>query len=88
MKYILIIGDGIADNPVPELGGLTPLEYAKKPFIDELAARGEVGSVLNVPHGLPAGSDTAIMSMRCGGTSVRGLPSYRPSRQGAQTPGR
>ena len=44
MKYILIIGDGIADNPVPELGGLTPLEYAKKPFIDELAARGEVGS--------------------------------------------
>ena len=50
MKYILIIGDGIADNPVPELGGLTPLEYAKKPFIDELAARGEVGSVLNVPH--------------------------------------
>ena len=63
MKYILIIGDGIADNPVPELGGLTPLEYAKKPFIDELAARGEVGSVLNVPHGLPAGSDTAIMSI-------------------------
>lgn len=36
MKYILIIGDGMADNPVPELGGLTPLEYAKKPFIDEL----------------------------------------------------
>ena len=60
MKYILIIGDGMADNPVPELGGLTPLEYAKKPFIDELAARGEVGSVLNVPRGLPAGSDTAI----------------------------
>ena len=63
MKYILIIGDGMADNPVPELGGLTPLEYAKKPFIDELAARGEVGSVLNVPRGLPAGSDTAIMSI-------------------------
>lgn len=63
MKYILIIGDGMADNPVPELGGLTPLEYAKKPFIDELAARGELGSVLNVPRGLPAGSDTAIMSI-------------------------
>lgn len=63
MKYILIIGDGMADNPVPSLGGLTPLEYAKKPFIDELAARGEVGSVLNVPRGLPAGSDTAIMSI-------------------------
>lgn len=63
MKYVLIIGDGIADNPVPELGGLTPLEYAKKPFVDSLAARGEVGSVLNVPRGLPAGSDTAIMSI-------------------------
>lgn len=63
MKYILVIGDGMADNPVPELGGKTPLEYAKKPFIDELAAKGEVGSVLNVPEGLPAGSDTAIMSI-------------------------
>jgi len=63
MKYVLIIGDGMADNPVPELGGLTPLQYAKKPFIDSLAAKGEVGSVLNVPRGLPAGSDTAIMSI-------------------------
>ena len=63
MKYILVIGDGMADNPVPSLGGLTPLEYAKKPFIDALAAKSIVGSVLNVPHGLPAGSDTAIMSI-------------------------
>ena len=63
MKYILVIGDGMADNPVPELGGLTPLQYAKKPLIDAMAAKGEVGSVLNVPKGLPAGSDTAIMSI-------------------------
>ena len=63
MKYILVIGDGMADNPVPELGGLTPLQYSNKPFIDALAASGEVGSVLNVPVGLPAGSDTAIMSI-------------------------
>ena len=63
MKYILVIGDGMADNPVESLGGLTPLQYSKKPFIDELAAKGEVGSVLNVPVGLPAGSDTAIMSI-------------------------
>lgn len=63
MKYILIIGDGMADNPVPELGGLTPLQCSNKPFIDALAASGEVGSVLNVPVGLPAGSDTAIMSI-------------------------
>ena len=63
MKYILIIGDGMADNPVPEIGGKTPLQYAQIPRIDELAKRGEVGSVLTVPKGLPAGSDTAILSI-------------------------
>ena len=63
MKYLLIIGDGMADNPVPSLGDKTPLEYAAKPFIDSLASRGEVGSVLTVPEGLPAGSDTAILSI-------------------------
>ena len=45
MKYILIIGDGMADNPVPELGGLTPLQYAKKPHIDALAANHPGGRV-------------------------------------------
>lgn len=63
MKYILVIGDGMADNPIPELGGKTPLEAAEKPFIDMLAAKGEVGSVSNVPKGLPPGSDTAILSI-------------------------
>lgn len=63
MKYILIIGDGMADNPVPELGGLTPLQYADIPNINSLALRGEVGSVRNVPEGLPPGSDTAILSI-------------------------
>lgn len=63
MKYILIIGDGMADNPVPELGNITPLEKANIPVMDYLAANGEMGSVLNVPHGLPAGSDTAILSI-------------------------
>lgn len=63
MKYLLIIGDGMADNPVPELGDKTPLETAKKPYIDALARAGEVGSVLTVPEGLPAGSDTAILSI-------------------------
>jgi len=63
MKYILVIGDGMADNPVPELGGKTPLEYASIPHIDSLAARGEVGRVRNCPEGLPAGSDTAILSI-------------------------
>ncbi|NLM83985.1 MAG: cofactor-independent phosphoglycerate mutase [Clostridiales bacterium] len=63
MKYVLIIGDGMADNPVDSLGGKTPLEYAKKPEIDALARAGEVGTVRTIPEGLPAGSDTAILSI-------------------------
>jgi 2,3-bisphosphoglycerate-independent phosphoglycerate mutase len=63
MKYILIIGDGMADNPVPELGGLTPLQYAETPALDAMASAGVVGSVKTCPDGLPPGSDTAIMSI-------------------------
>ena len=63
MKYILIIGDGMADVPVPELGGKTPLEYAAIPNMDRLASAGNMGSVLTVPEGMPAGSDTAILSI-------------------------
>ena len=63
MKYILVIGDGMADNPVPELGNKTPLEYADIPTMDELASKGELGTVKTVPDGLPAGSDTAILSI-------------------------
>ena len=63
MKYILIIGDGMADNPVPQLGGKTPLEAADIPTMDKLASAGLLGSVQNVPTGLPAGSDTAILSI-------------------------
>ena len=63
MKYILIIGDGMADNPVPSLGGKTPLQHALIPAMDALAAEGVVGSVQNIPAGLPAGSDTAILSI-------------------------
>lgn len=63
MKYILVIGDGMADNPVPELEGKTPLEAADKTFIDELAAKSNIGSVKTVPDGQKPGSDTAIMSI-------------------------
>ena len=63
MKYLLFIGDGMADNPVAELGGKTPLEYANIPTIDALAAKGVLGSVKNCPDALPAGSDTAITSI-------------------------
>lgn len=63
MKYVLIIGDGMADNPVPELNNLTPLQAVKKDAIDQLARKGVVGSVVNCPEGLPPGSDTAILSI-------------------------
>lgn len=63
MKYILIIGDGMADNPVPELDGKTPLEAAHKSCIDSLCKKSLLGAVRNVPQGLPAGSDTAILSI-------------------------
>lgn len=63
MKHILIIGDGMADNPVPALGGLTPLEAAKKPFMDTLSQKGFLGRVRNCPEGFPPGSDVAIMSI-------------------------
>lgn len=63
MKYIIIIGDGMADNPVPELGGKTPLQAAEKPLIDELCGKSLLGTVRNVPENLIPGSDTAILSI-------------------------
>ena len=63
MKHLLVIGDGMADNPVPTLGGKTPLAVANIPGIDALAADGLVGQVRTVPHGLPAGSETAILAI-------------------------
>ena len=63
MKYVLVIGDGMADDPVPELGGQTPLQYAETPCMDKLASAGVTGSVLTVPYGLPPGSDVAILSI-------------------------
>ena len=63
MKYILIIGDGMADNPVPELGGKTPLQQANIPCMDTLSRNGILGSTINCPEGLPPGSDTAILSI-------------------------
>ena len=63
MKYLLVIGDGMADDPVPRLGHKTPLQTAKKPAIDRMASRGLVGSTVNCPPPLPAGSETAILSI-------------------------
>ncbi len=64
MKYIVILGDGMADYPVDELSGMTPLQYANKPNIDLLAAKSELGLVKTVPDHLnPPGSDIANMSV-------------------------
>ena len=45
MKYIVILGDGMADEPIAALGGKTPLEFARTPVMDELASKGEMGMV-------------------------------------------
>ena len=62
MKYIVILGDGMADIPVPELDNKTPLQYAKKPNIDLLARKGELGLVKTIPTGMTPGSDVANLS--------------------------
>lgn len=63
MKYVVVLCDGMADYPVPVLGGKTPMMVAKKPHIDALAAKAEVGLVRTVAPGLKPGSDVANMSV-------------------------
>lgn len=63
MKYIVILGDGMADYPAESLGGKTPLSVANKPMIDRLAKAGEVGLVKTVPEGLAPGSDVANLGV-------------------------
>ena len=63
MKTIIAIGDGMADNPVSALGGKTPLQAAKTPTMDKLAAQGELGLVRTIPPQIPPGSDTAFLSI-------------------------
>lgn len=65
MKYVLILGDGMADRPIPEYDGKTPLEYAKTPTMDDLAGKSELGMVHTIPEGMAPGSDTANMAV-CG----------------------
>jgi 2,3-bisphosphoglycerate-independent phosphoglycerate mutase len=63
MKYLLIVGDGMADYPVPELGNRTPLQAANKPNMDMLAAKGRNGLLRTVPEGLTPGSGPALISV-------------------------
>ena len=63
MKYIVVLGDGMADQPVAALGGKTPLEAAVTPVMDALASMGTLGTVQNVPAGMAPGSDVANLSV-------------------------
>ena len=63
MKYIIVLGDGMADEPIPSLNNKTPLEYAKTPAMDELSRKGEIGMVHTIPKGMAPGSDTANLSV-------------------------
>ena len=63
MKYLVILGDGMADYPCPQLDGKTPLEVANKPNMDALCAKGVIGLVKTVPDGMKPGSDVANLSM-------------------------
>ena len=77
MKYAVVLCDGMADYPVEALGGKTPMEVAKKPNIDTLASKGEVGLVRTVAEGLKPGSDVA--------PTHSSSPTERTSRQSART---
>ena len=63
MKYVVVLGDGMADEPIAQLGGKTPLEYADTPMMDQLAKTGEVGLAKTIPAGMKPGSDTANLAV-------------------------
>lgn len=63
MKYVIVLGDGMADYPIEEIGNETVIEHADTPTLDVLAKESEVGMVLTVPEGMSPGSDTANLSV-------------------------
>lgn len=63
MKYVIVLGDGMADEPLEQLDGKTPLEYAKTPVLDSLSKKAELGMVHTIPDGMKPGSDTANLSV-------------------------
>ncbi len=63
MKYVIVLGDGMADYPIEEIENKTVLEYANTPVMDEMAKQSEIGMVLTVPEGMSPGSDTANLSV-------------------------
>lgn len=63
MKYVIVLGDGMADYPIEEIGNETIIEHADTPTLDALAKESEIGMVLTVPEGMSPGSDTANLSV-------------------------
>ena len=63
MKYIIVLGDGMADEPIQSLGGKTPMMAANTPCMDALAKKAEIGLVKTIPEGMSPGSDTANLSV-------------------------
>ena len=63
MKYIVVLGDGMADKNIPELDNRTPLDYADTPAMDKYSKLSEIGMVRTVPEGMAPGSDTANLSV-------------------------
>ena len=63
MKYVVVLGDGMADEPIESLGGKTPLMYANTPNLDKLSKMSEIGMVHTIPDGMKPGSDTANLSV-------------------------
>lgn len=62
-KYIVVLGDGMADEPIESLGGKTPIAYASTPALDRLSKLSEIGMVHTIPEGMKPGSDTANLSV-------------------------
>ena len=63
MKYLIVLGDGMADKNIPELDNRTPLDYADTPAMDKYSKLSEIGMVRTVPEGMAPGSDTANLSV-------------------------
>jgi 2,3-bisphosphoglycerate-independent phosphoglycerate mutase len=63
MKYLVLLGDGMADVPNAKIGGLTPIEKARTPNIDKIAKKSQVGLVQSIPKGMSPGSDVANLSI-------------------------
>ncbi len=63
MKYIVVLGDGMADEPIAEIGNQTPLAYARTEAMDRLAGKSEIGIAYTIPEGMKPGSDTANLAV-------------------------